>query len=151
MKPRFCHIVLVAALTFLLIGAVVVMAEESNPEGPVTLQAPNNGPDGQSPAVPMDYTYTTVITVTSASDPDDKKSRVCYRDDIPTKVVASPCTLRRALVEASALSDYEPSAEPILVKFNIPTTDDGYDAGLGVWTIELYATTDLHALPRYGG
>jgi hypothetical protein len=65
------------------------------------------------------------------------------------KVVASPCTLRRALVEASALSDFEPSAEPILIKFNIPTTDS-YDSGLGVWTIELL-DAGTNALPRMEG
>ena len=152
MNRRLWRSVLVAALICLLLSVVVVIAQESSPESLINAPTPKNNRLGsQSTAVSMDYTYTTVITVTSASDPDDKKSRVCYRDDIPTKVVASPCTLRRALVEATALSDYEPSAEPILVKFNIPTTDDGYDAGLGVWTIELYATTDLHALPRMEG
>jgi hypothetical protein len=150
MNHKFWQIVLITLLTLLALSVVVVVAKEPEPQDEIGLPAVNDDPGGRSVAARAVYTYTTVITVTSAGDPDDSEGKVCYRDDIPTKTPASPCTLRRALVEASALSDYEPSAEPILIKFNIPTTDS-YNATLQVWTIELYDTTDLYALPRMEG
>ena len=98
------------------------------------------------PAAPV-YTYTTVITVTSGTDPDDSLSKTCYTDPPgaagpPT----TPCTLRRALVEASALSA---GARPILIKFDIPADPaHGYVSALGIWKIQIYATTQTVVLGR---
>lgn len=44
------------------------------------------------------------------------------------------CTLRRAVVEAGARPDAD---RPIGIRFNIPTTDANYDAGLQVWEVQI--------------
>ncbi|MDY7080776.1 MAG: hypothetical protein SXV54_28165, partial [Chloroflexota bacterium] len=84
-------------------------------------------------APPPTYTYSAVITVTSTSDPDTNQSYTCYSGSSPQ----SPCTLRRAIVEASNTS----TDRPVLIKFNIPTTDTGYITSTecisGYWKIEL--------------
>ena len=152
MNGRQFQVVIVMLLVLLMLSTVVVVAKEPRPSG-VNGEWAVAEKKRTGPTVGLDtpVVFDTVITVTSSADPDDKDGRVCYRDDIPTKIPMAPCTLRRALVEASALSDLEPSAEPILIKFNIPLADDGYDNALGVWTIELFDTTDLYALPRMEG
>lgn len=74
----------------------------------------------------------TIITVDSGTDPDNSKSKDCSSN--------TPCTLRRAIVEARLLS---PDERPVLIQFNIPATaEEGYDSALGVWEIELLASTD---------
>lgn len=151
MNRRLWQIVLAGVITLLALSTITVAAKVPTPGNEVSPSwISGNRKAVATAGLDTPIVYNTVITVTSSGDPDDKSGRVCYRNDIPTKVVYSPCTLRRALVEASALSYYEPSAEPILIKFNIPTSDDGYDSVLGVWTIELY-TTALYALPRMEG
>lgn len=92
------------------------------------------------------YTYTTVITVTSGTDPDDSPSKTCYTDPYgPPGPPTSPFTLRRAIVEASALAE---SARPIQIRFNIPeNVSDGWDNTLGIWKIVL-DTKDTVALGR---
>jgi parallel beta-helix repeat protein len=98
---------------------------------------------GDSPAVPP----VTTITVTRGTDPDDSLSKTCYTDPPgaagpPT----SPCTLRRAIVEASALSAGE---RPILINFNIPENPaDGYVPALGAWKIQVYPTIQTVVLGR---
>jgi len=94
------------------------------------------------PTRPM--TYNTVITVTSAGDPDDSRSTTC------SDVAADQCTLRRALVEADDLMDAGPGARPILIQFDIPTSDAQYDGTAGAWIIQLYDTSQLNALPTLG-
>ncbi|MBN1657286.1 MAG: hypothetical protein JXA93_02740 [Anaerolineae bacterium] len=79
-------------------------------------------------------TYTSIITVTSAGDPDTSLTKSCYTN-FGSIQPASPCTLRRAIVEANALST---AARPVLIKFNIPLIDS-YDATLDMWTITLMA------------
>ena len=88
--------------------------------------------------------YETVITVTSAEDPDDSRSTKC------SDVAASQCTLRRALVEADALMDANRDPRPILIRFDIPTTSAQYRDDVGVWIIRLYDTRQLNALPTLG-
>ncbi len=97
-------------------------------------------------------TFNTVITVTTAADPDDSLSYTCSRD-LPGPPAPAPdgkCTLRRAIVEATALIAETPSARPVQIRFDIPTTDPGYDSGQGVWTIQLTDTLHLYALPTLG-
>lgn len=91
--------------------------------------------------------FNTVITVTSGTDPDDSKSRTCYTDPAgPPGPPTSPCTLRRAIVEANAL---DASARPILIRFEIPEDpNEGFDGVLGVWKIHLYSTLDTVVLGR---
>jgi hypothetical protein len=152
MNHKHWRVVIATSVALLALGAVVVVAEEPGPEdggraqGFAAAGTPTRSEDLNTPVQ-----FDTIITVTSSADPDDNGGRICYRNDIPTKIPVAPCTLRRALVEASALSQVEPSAEPILIKFNIPLADDGYDNALEVWTIELFDTPDLYALPRMEG
>lgn len=73
-------------------------------------------------------TYTTpvtTITVDSTTDPETSDSRTC--------LTYTPCTLRRAVIQARSL----PAAEkPVLIAFNIPTSDAGYNATLKIWKIQ---------------
>lgn len=95
--------------------------------------------------------YTTIITVTSAADPDDSASYTCYRDlsGPPAPAPDGKCTLRRAIVEATALMAETPAARPILIRFNIPTADPQHNAA-GYWVIQLYDTNSSNALPTLG-
>ena len=61
----------------------------------------------------------TVITVNSSDDPDTSKSRTC--------LTYTPCTLRRAIVQARLVA---PGARPVRIKFNIPKADPGYRSAL---------------------
>jgi hypothetical protein len=81
----------------------------------------------------------TTITVDSTADPDTSKSTTCAN--------ATPCTLRRAIVQAYAL----PSGQrPVLIGFNISTSDPGYDSDLGLWKIQLIGSTNDDLRYLYG-
>lgn len=86
-----------------------------------------------NPAAPAE----TIIVVDSGTDPDDNKGRTC--------LTHTPCTLRRAIVQAS-----NPATErPVTIKFNIPEdAAEGYNSALDVWELELYPTTDLNVFVR---
>ncbi|MBN1876434.1 MAG: PKD domain-containing protein [Anaerolineae bacterium] len=112
------------------------------PTVPPTFPEPEWLPVPTPPALP----YAHIITVTSASDLDTSKYVSCYEGPGVT-TPSAPCTLRRAIVEVSGYR-YEPGTHyPILIKFDIPDTDPGYNAGLDVWKIILQG--DL--LPVEGG
>jgi hypothetical protein len=68
----------------------------------------------------------TTIIVNSATDPDNSDSRTC--------ITHSPCTLRRAVIQARGL----PAAQkPVRIDFNIPAeADEGYDSTLNIWKIQ---------------
>jgi len=87
-------------------------------------------------------TFASIITITSASDPDQSQSTAC------SDVDPEECTLRRALIEATDLAQ-DPGNCPILISFDIPTTSLQYD-GAGSWIIQLYDTSQLNALPTLG-
>ncbi len=76
-------------------------------------------------AAPRRTTPVTTITVNSTDDPDTSDSRTC--------LTHTPCTLRRAVIQARNLA---PAQKPALIAFDIPTTDSGYDATLLLWKIE---------------
>lgn len=87
------------------------------------------------------YTYNTVITVTSGTDPDTSKSKTCSSE--------SACTLRRAIVESRGLAGGQ---LPVLIKFDIPQSPtEGYDSSLGVWKIEPLASSELSVFRRLKG
>lgn len=71
------------------------------------------------------YTPVTTITVDSTSDPDDSDGRTCLS--------YTPCTLRRAVIQARNLPANE---KPVLIAFDIPTSDPGYNAALQIWKIQ---------------
>jgi CSLREA domain-containing protein len=64
------------------------------------------------------------FTVTSTADAGD-----AFPGNGACATSGGACTLRAALEEANA------SAGPTTINFNIPTSDGGYNAGLGVWSI----------------
>lgn len=82
----------------------------------------------------------TTITVDSTDDPDVSKSTTCKDPNIP-------CTLRRAVVQAYLLRISE---RPVLIRFNIPTTDPGYNPDLGIWKIQLNGSTNDDLRYLYG-
>ncbi|MFZ2446849.1 MAG: hypothetical protein WAW37_10860 [Syntrophobacteraceae bacterium] len=80
----------------------------------------------------------TEITVTSTADTYlDGYSKTCLN--------SSPCTLRRAINQAYPLGAAQ---RPVLIKFNIPTSDPGYISALKAWKIKLTGSTsyDLRGL-----
>lgn len=83
----------------------------------------------------------TIITVDSGTDPDNSKSKGCSTD--------TPCTLRRAIVEARRLS---PAERPVLIAFNIPATAvEGYNSELDAWQIDPMTGTDPSVFPALEG
>jgi hypothetical protein len=80
---------------------------------------------GMAKAAP--YTApVTVITVNSGTDPDVSDSQTC--------ITHSPCTLRRAIIQARGLPANQ---KPVLIAFNIPATPaEGYVSSLQIWKIQ---------------
>ncbi len=94
-----------------------------------------------------------IITVTTTADPDDSEVYVCTQAAYPGVVGKTnrlPCTLRQAIEEASSVIAADPGIRPVEIRFNIPTSDPGYDAELGMWVIQLTDTLKLTALPALG-
>ena len=115
-KKNFQLIVIL--LGFIMMGAIVGLGQAASAAGDIL----------ESPLL----TPVTVITVDSATDPDDSMSTTC--------VSATPCTLRRAIVQARSLGVAQ---RPILIQFDIPATPaEGYDSTHGIWKIQVYDTTD---------
>ena len=71
-------------------------------------------------------TPVTTIIVNSGTDPDTNDSRTC--------LTHTPCTLRRAVIQARNLP---PAQKPVLIAFDIPATaEEGYVAALQIWKIQ---------------
>ena len=119
-KKQITYPILIAIVVFLLLITPLMSWVETTASA-------------QSP-VPLDKdtTFVTVITVNSGTDPDDSKSKTCVTD--------TPCTLRRAIVQARKLGAAE---RPVLIEFNIPADPaEGYDSTYGIWKIHARATSD---------
>ena len=127
--------VLIAALALIgLLAALPVSAQaaHANSIGPAAVS--------RSIAAAPAYTFTTVITVTSGRDMDTSMSTTCS---------TSPCTLRRAIVQAR---NVPVGQRPVLIRFNIPTTEtQSYSSTLGIWHIYLQSTSDPSVLRRLNG
>lgn len=102
-RVRPLHLALIVFLSLLLVWA---------PSGEMGAKAST---DGIEP-------YATTITVNSTTDPDTSDGKTCVSD--------SPCTLRRAVIQARSAS------KPVLIAFNIPITDPGYNSTLKIWRIQ---------------
>ena len=77
-------------------------------------------------------TAATVIVVDSGKDINSSKSETC--------ATATPCTLRRAIVQARLVLEVD---RPVAINFNVPMdAAEGYKSGLGVWELEILTTTD---------
>ncbi len=120
------------------------------PNGVITTPLPPTRPGASAPtnytplqprAVPAipSYSFVTTITVNSSSDPDTSQSTTC---------TSSPCTLRRAIVQARAL----PAGQrPVRIAFNLPTSDPGYNGTLQVWRIDLNSASNNYFRSVDGG
>lgn len=85
--------------------------------------------------------YVTEITVDSTDDDYlDGKTKTCTAN-------GPPCTLRRAINEAYSLGAAE---RPVLIRFNIPTSDPGYISSLKAWKIQLTGSTSYDLRELYG-
>ncbi|MDY7078473.1 MAG: hypothetical protein SXV54_16280, partial [Chloroflexota bacterium] len=104
---------------------------EPTPVPPPDIPLPTPLPTPEPPP-----TYGTTLVITTTQDPDTSLSYTCYGtytggySPAPDEM----CTLRRAIIEAGKVA---PENRPVLVKFNIPTSDEGYTATLEAWRIEL--------------
>jgi hypothetical protein len=84
--------------------------------------------------------FTTVITIDTTADLEADRSNYTCGFQIGSGALARPapdgkCTLRRALIEASARPQ---SDRPIAIQFNIPLTDSGYSPVVaGTWVISV--------------
>lgn len=132
---------IVPALVFLLLGSMALVQTHV----PMTDNGTNtHGLSAQT-------TYETTITVTSTDDSDVSKAHTCYTTPgVGQTAFPGECTLRRAIIEASSLPE---SDRPVLIDFDIPTTDDGYDATQGIWRIVVNNTgaTNADLPPIEGG
>jgi CSLREA domain-containing protein len=86
-------------------------------------------------------TPVTTITVNSTADLDTSDSNTCISKP------ADPCTLRRAVIQARNLPANE---KPVLIAFNIPTSDSGYNPTLQIWKIQFIGiSSNANATLRY--
>ncbi len=94
-------------------------------------------PAGMAAARRTPAAYATTITVDSGKDLDNSDSKTC--------LTATPCTLRRAVIQARN------SAKPVLIEFAIPEdAAEGYDSSLDIWRIQfLYTSSTSLATLRY--
>lgn len=87
-----------------------------------------------------DPTPVTIITVNSGTDPDTSDSRTC--------LTYTPCTLRRAVIQARNLPANQ---KPVRIAFNIPATSaEGYNSSLQIWKIQFSGiSSTTNAALRY--
>ncbi len=107
------------------------------------------GVGAASAETPLKAPTATTITVTTTTDFAEVDAQIGREDSYtctytlstgaiykaaPNNVDGSNCTLRRAILEASVRPD---SDRPILINFNIPTSDPNYDSTLQIWEVEI--------------
>jgi hypothetical protein len=135
MKHKIWQILLTLSFLLLLGGvAIAVSAEQAAPLNYIPADD-----DVVNHAAPRAATaYTTVITVTTTADTSgDSQTTTCYYDG-SIYFSASPCSFRRALIEAMARP---PEDRPILIAFDIPTDDVNYSLVVsGTWTMMIDAS-----------
>lgn len=97
---------------------------------------PAAGGPGAQASIEGFVPYATTITVNSTADPDNSDGTTC--------LTASPCTLRRAVIQARV------AQKPVLIAFDIPTSDPGYNAILQIWKIQFSGiSSNANAALRY--
>ena len=83
----------------------------------------------------------TIITVDSGRDLDTSMSKTCLSD--------TPCTLRRAIVQAR---NVPVANRPVRIQFNIPATaEEGYDSALQIWKLNILTSSDTSVFRRLNG
>jgi hypothetical protein len=115
-----------------LYGETGILSTTVRPEPPVEVRPPQAYdlfPELRPvPDLPQ-INATSTITVETSEDLAGPISATC--------ISHSPCTLRRALTQASNLPANE---RPVLVRFNLDTSDPNYDATTSTWLLELADT-----------
>lgn len=81
----------------------------------------------------------TIITVTTTADLADSTNFDNHTCGYTSGAIFFPagdgeCTLRRAVLEAGVRPDVD---RPILIQFDIPTSDPNYDSNLQVWEVQI--------------
>ena len=124
-----------------ILGALMLLSILGSPSMSVFAGEQSIDPVENSSTAGILADPATIITVTSGTDPDYSKSFTCYSGTS----IRTPCTLRRAIIEAS-----DPGTpRPVLIKFEIPAEpEEGHDAILDVWKINLYPYMDIYGIFR---
>ena len=119
MHSRMWRVMVAMLMALMVIGAISVSLNVMTVRAATNHRSVWLQPDRSPAATP--YTYTTVITVTSGRDIDTNLGTTCS---------TSPCTLRRAIVQARNATAGQ---RPVLIRFNIPTTEtQSYSSTLGI-------------------
>ncbi|MCP4539363.1 MAG: hypothetical protein GY832_19680 [Chloroflexi bacterium] len=146
MKHKIWKILFTLALVLLSSSvAIAIAADKAAPDlAKAQIIQEENDPANRV-AANTAVAYTTVITINTTVDTSGEyQNRTCYYDSYVSDGTGtyyppssdSLCNLRRALVEASHRPEDD---RPILIKFNIPTTDTNYNPITGTWTIVMDA------------
>ncbi len=130
---KFRPLINVAIVLSLLLTSAAIALAQGNPN--------QDGTEAGVSGLAVSYTAVTEITVNSTADLDTSDSTTCVSKP------AEPCTLRRAVIQARSLPANQ---KPVLIRFNIPTADSGYDAALQVWRIQFIGiSNNANASLRY--
>jgi hypothetical protein len=106
--------------------------------GPLGTSSPARA---ENPLPHLGTTPVTTIVVDSGRDLNTSMSETC--------ISRTPCTLRRAIVQARNLPDDQ---KPVLISFDIPQDPaEGYNASLDIWKIQMLSTSDASVLRRLNG
>lgn len=89
--------------------------------------------------IPTDTAAGTIITVDTTEDLADSTYYDNHTCTYTSGAIFFPagdskCTLRRAILEAGARPDTD---RPIVIQFDIPTSDANYNASLQVWEVQI--------------
>lgn len=131
MNNKLWTFILVTVACFLF-GAPLVTAADEKVSADDTLTEATIQNGDQYAKLSANYGgFTTVITVNTTLDTtSDSRTTTCTYDAGIYRPGTGDCSFRRAVVEASA----RPSEDrPILIQFDIPTTDPNHNNG--TWTV----------------
>lgn len=135
MFRKIWQMTLVTLIVLLLGTITMAVAAHEIPSGPVEatgLDIPVNETSVNRQLAPLAPPPNTIITVTTSEDTEeDPQTKTCYYDG-SIYSSASPCSFRRALVEAS---HRPPEDRPILIRFALEPDDPNYDPDTQTWTI----------------
>jgi hypothetical protein len=141
MSRRLWQVVLATLLALFAVGAIIVVAQVADASPPADSSA-SYGDYAQwyAGVSHTQLTPTDFITVTSTDDGGGMSER-CNTH--------SPCTLRRAI---NQVRWYSNPGRVFRIAFDLETGDPGYDAGHGVWVIDVDSdsTSETFAFREFG-
>ncbi len=116
-KTRFTQCLMVLSI-FVLLTLMLALIESGHSQAA--------SPEQEIRSQTIQTVPVTTITVNSGTDPDTSDSRTC--------LTHTPCTLRRAVIQARGLPAGQ---KPVLIAFNIPAqVAEGYNSTLNIWKIQ---------------